>query len=193
MIKALMLTIAFATSFAGYAQQERQKPQGFLWYNMPEQEVTKKEIQSKVLLKNLSPTMQRDVLVYKTREALAKFDVKPTKENALEYIKWQNFWMKQTTLGKRAFQEAMLQNPEHNYSATHPTSSLGLKLAEVVKIKKSAKIIHDLAKDSGLIFFYRGSNAYDAKEASIIKSFGERFKISFPHASKTYNYSGFFH
>ena len=155
----------------------RDKPKGFMWYNLAEKSSPKADSDT-VPFKDLSPMMQRDVLVYHSREALAKFDVNPTAENALEFIKWQQFWMHKTTLGKRAFQEAMLKNPQYNYSVTHPSSNIGTKLSESLKAKKAVQIIQSLSKSHGLIYFYRGSNPYDTKEAAIIKSFSERFKIN---------------
>ena len=165
-----LLLLALNTSFA------RDKPEGFMWYNLPNKDAA---IQAKptIPFKNLSPMMQRKLLVYETRKALAKFDVNPTKENALAFIKWQQFWMHKTTLGKRAFQAAMLENPEYNYSVTHPTSNLATKLRDDLKAKKAAQIIHNLSETHGLLYFYRGANPYDKKEAAIIRSFSERFHI----------------
>lgn len=175
MIARVMLCISLLISLnVGFC---RDKPKGFMWYNLP-QKTTSKKASDTVPFKDLPPMMQRDVLVYQTRQALAKFDVNPTKENALEFIKWQQFWMHKTTLGKRAFQEAMLSHPEYNYSVTHPTSNLGTKLSDDLKAKHAAKIIQNLSKTHGLLYFYRGSNPYDAKEAVIMKSFSERFHIN---------------
>ena len=155
----------------------RDKPKGFMWYNLQKKEAAKQNTNT-VPFKDLSPMMQRDVLVYHTREALAKFDLNPTKENALAFIKWQQFWMHKTTLGKRAFQEAMLLNPQYNYAVTHPVSSLGTKLSDDLKTKKAALVVRQLSKTHGLLYFYRGSNPYDAKEAAIVKSFSKRFNLS---------------
>jgi type-F conjugative transfer system pilin assembly protein TraF len=166
----ISLLLVLNTSFA------RDKPEGFMWYNLPNKEASN-QVPKSVPFKKLSPMMQRKVLVYETRKALAKFDVNPTKENALAFIKWQQFWMHKTTLGKRAFQEAMLENPKYNYSVTHPTSNLGTKLREDLKAKKAATIIHNLSETHGLLYFYRGANPYDKQEAAIINSFSERFHI----------------
>ena len=172
-VRALYLISLLLVINTGFA---RDKPEGFMWYNLPNKEVSS-QARKTVPFKKLSPMMQRKVLVYETRKALAKFDVNPTKENALAFIKWQHFWLHKTTLGKRAFQEAMLENPKYNYSVTHPTSSLGAKLHDALKEKKAADIIHNLSKTHGLLYFYRGANPYDKKEAAIINSFSKRFHI----------------
>lgn len=166
----MSLMLILNTSFA------RDEPEGFMWYNLPEKQ-TASQVKKNVPFKKLSPMMQRKILVYETRKALATFDINPTKENALAFIKWQQFWMHKTTLGKRAFQEAMLENPKYNYAVTHPTSNLGTKLRDDLKAKKAAKIIHNLSKTHGLLYFYRGDNPYDKKEAAIINSFSKRFHI----------------
>lgn len=160
----------------------REEPKGFLWYNTKDafkKEQNKSTEQSPmVFFKDLTPMQQRDVLVFQTRKALAKFNVHPTKENALEYIKWQQFWLNQTTRGKRAFQEAMLTHPEYNYSVTHPTSQIGTQVTDAIRTQRAEKVIHQLSKTHGLLYFYRGSNPYDEKQADIIKSFSSRYGIS---------------
>ncbi len=174
MIKILSLIISLFISISSFANK---KTEGFLWYNLPKKIVKKKEEEKLIPFKSLSPTTKKNILVFNTREALARFNVEPTPENAKKYIQWQDFWSKQTTKGKRAFQQAMLENPEYDYNVTHPTSNLGTKITAKKKAIHEAIVINSLGRTHGLMFFYRGNNLYDAKQARIVKSFGARFHI----------------
>ncbi len=169
------LSIAVLLVVSGVSFSSTKAPEGYLWYNTKNKK--QESATPTIPFEKLSPTKQRDVLVHLTRKSLAKFDVNPTPENALSYIKWQNFWMEKTTEGKRAFQQAMIENPEYNYTSTHPTSTLGLKVSEELKIKQANSVMAKVAKDSGLMFFYRGHNPYDQKQATVLKAFSQRFNI----------------
>lgn len=177
--KIILFIALCAFSFTGFSREE---PKGFMWYNSKQDLKQDKSNPSQntqtVAFKDLTPMQQRDVLVLQTRKALAKFNVDPTQENALDYIKWQHFWLNQTTKGKRAFQEAMLTHPEFNYSVTHPTSQIGTQVTDAIKVQRAENVIRQLSKTHGLLYFYRGSNPYDEKQADIIKSFSTRYNIS---------------
>lgn len=146
-------------------------PEGYLWYN---QKKTIKEDEG-VKYKELSSLQKRNFLVFQTKKAIAEFDVSPTPENALKFIRWQHFWLQQTTKGKRSFQEAMYLNPEYDYTVTHPTSATGTRLRRESEARKLFRVIKKLSSECGLIYFYRGNNSLDVREAKTIKDFAKQY------------------
>ena len=100
MIKFLSLLISLFISISSFADK---KTEGFLWYNLPKKIEKKKEEEKLIPFKSLSPTTKRKVLVFQTREALARFNVEPTAENAKKYIQWQDFGQNKQLKAKELF------------------------------------------------------------------------------------------
>lgn len=153
---------------------------GYLWYNLPREEIKHKQEErpSGIAFSKLSYQQKDAVLAYYTKEAWHKAMSEQTVENMKNYIALQHFWTTRATNVSRVFEKTMLYYPEYHYGTTHPTSTIGTQLSDSLELKKQGSAIRSLAKENGLLYFYRGSNPYDAKEAGIIKDFSERFGLS---------------
>ena len=176
MIRWVMVILSLAILLPVSAEQ----PVGYLWYNLPKHEDQKKS-PSKIKgvpFSQLSYQAQDAVLAYYTREAWHKAMIKGSVESMKNYLALQDYWTTRATKVSRLFEKTLLYYPEYRYETTHPTSSIGTQLSDSLLLKKQESTIRQMAKDHGLLYFYRGKNPYDEKEAGIIKDFAQRFDLS---------------
>ena len=156
-------------------------PVGYLWYNLPKNEAPQKKSppQTKgVPFSQLSYQEKDAVLTYYTKEAWHKAMLDGSVESMKHYLVLQNYWSTRATEVSRLFEKTLLYYPEYRYETTHPTSSIGTQLSDSLLLKKQEAAIRQMAKNNGLLYFYRGNNPYDEKEAGIIKDFSKRFSLS---------------
>jgi conjugal transfer pilus assembly protein TraF len=150
------------------------KPHGFLWYDL----VREAEPSSGVPFSQLSYTTRDKVLHFYTIEALHKARQTKSLDDVRTFLMLQDYWMKESSHFSQLFQKALLYYPEFDYSITHPSSSIGTKWLEEDRENRRHQAIQHLSKTYGLLFFYRGSNAFDQKQIPIIRDFCERFRLA---------------
>ena len=93
------------------------------------------------------------------------------------FLALQDYWLKESSNFSNLFQKTMLLYPQYDYTVTHPTSNLGVKLTDELREKNHKDAIKKLAHTHGLLFFYRGSNPYDQKQIPIVRDFCKRFHL----------------
>lgn len=169
MIKFIMLSLLMvcSTSFA-------EPPKGYLWYNLPK-ETPKKPTKKGISFRKLSYTDKDAVLRFYTMEALHKVRFTHKLEDERAFLLMQDYWLKEAALHGQINQKALLAYPELNFSVTHPSSSLGTKLYEDMRLKKETGILKHIASKNGLIFFYRSQNPIDIQQISILKSYARQY------------------
>jgi len=124
-------------------------------------------------LQSLNFQQQDKVLAYYTREAWHKAMNNRTVENMKNYLALQHFWTERATMTSRLFEKTMLHYPQYNYAVTHPHNDVGVKLSDSMTEKNEAAVIRALSKNHGILYFYRGDNAFDRKESPIIADFAQ--------------------
>lgn len=173
MIKKLLILLCCLLHLGVHAE----KPVGFLWYNLKEEE--KKEVNQfkkpGIPFNSLSFTDRDAVLHFYTMEALHKARNTKSVSDMKIFLSWQDYWLKESSRFATLFQKTMLLYPEYDYTVTHPISNLGTKMLDSLRALKRKKVILKLAKNHGLLFFYRGSNAYDQRQIPIVRDFCNRF------------------
>lgn len=175
MIRLLLIVGCLANSLSVLAE----KPAGFLWYNLKE-DAKKTQAQKPlgILFNRLSFTARDAVLRFYTMEALHKARHTKRLEDMKVFLSLQNYWLKESTHFSHLFQKTMLSYPQYDYTVTHPTSNLGVKLLDERRELRRKKTIANLAHSHGLLFFYRGENPYDQKQIPIVRDFCARFHLS---------------
>ena len=125
-----------------------EKPVGFLWYNVPKEIRDKDKKSYGIPFSQLSYSARDKVLAFYTREAWHK---------AMNHLSVTDM---------------------RNYLALQdPSNSIGVKVSDEIREKKEQIAIHALSKNHGLLYFYRGANAYDKKASSIISDFAKRYQF----------------
>jgi conjugal transfer pilus assembly protein TraF len=149
---------------------------GWHWYDDPKE--------SKIVKKPNIPKDSKDpnVIVANARQkittALNKVIAEPTIENLERYLALQE------ALGDRAekianlWEQVLLQNPQLNYSLSHPTNNVALQVYHEEESKKKEVSMRIFANQTGLFFFYRSTCSYCQRFAPILKSFALRNGIT---------------
>lgn len=154
-----------------------ERPKGYLWYNLP-QESAKPHRQKGTSFKKLSYTDKDAVLRFYTMEALHKVRFTHKLEDERSFLILQDYWLKEAALHGRLNQKALLAYPELDFSVSHPASSLGTKLYDDLKLQKETQILQKIAKQQGLIFFYRSQNPIDVSQIPILDAFAKTYGFS---------------
>lgn len=156
-----------------------EKPAGFLWYNLPKADsLHQKPKPGSVAFSKLSYTDRDAVLSFYTMEALHKVRFTHDIEDERVFLALQDFWLKEASLHGRLNQLALIKYPQYDFSVTHPTSDIGLKLRDSIERDHTIAKIKNLAKSEGLLFFYRAENPYDQKQIPILKNFCEQYHFT---------------
>jgi conjugal transfer pilus assembly protein TraF len=154
------------------------RPPGFLWYNLPKPINKKPPKQSKgTPFKQLSYTKRDEVLHFYTMEALHKARQTQSIDDMQNFLKLQDYWLKESSRFRNLFERAMVKYPEYDFSVTHPASSLGTKWLDEQREGHHHQVIKQLAVDHGVLFFYRGGNSFDAQEIPIIRDFCAQYGL----------------
>lgn len=173
MVRCLLLFILFFVSQVGLCE----KPVGFLWYNVPKEVRDKDKKPYGTPLSQLSYSTRDKVLAFYTREAWHKAMNHLTVRDMRNYLALQDYWTKRATNTSRIFEKTMLYYPEFHYEVSHPSNSIGVKVSDEIREKKEQIAIKVLSKQHGLLYFYRGGNAYDKKASPIISDFANRYQF----------------
>ncbi len=146
---------------------------GWHWYDDP------KEAQ----LQSINPDPKDPVEQMKTvklalQRALDTAVLNPTPQNVQNYIMMQNQISDRASHFARVWQWVLLQNPKMDYSIQHPTNQLGRQIYLDQQGAQQDAAIYELAKHSGLFFFYRSQCPYCERFAPILKHFSEHYGIA---------------
>ena len=152
-----------------------EKPPGFLWYNLPKEEVSGTRTPRGVPFNQLSYTDRDKVLHFYTMEALHKVRFTHSVEDERVFLALQDYWLREASAHKQVNQEALLKYPEFDFSVTHPTSNIGTQITDEVHHQEEVSHMKSLAKTSGLLFFYRSKNPYDTRQIPILEDFCRKF------------------
>ncbi|MDP3562607.1 MAG: type-F conjugative transfer system pilin assembly protein TraF [Legionellaceae bacterium] len=169
MINRLLLLAFLSMSSMIHAEQ----PAGFLWYNVAKEPVVKKS--QGIPFSQLSYTDKDAVLKYYTLEALHKVRFTHKLEDERVFLALQDYWLREASLHGELNQQALLYYPEYDFSVTHPTSDLGSKFYDSLIEQKQKQTVKSLAKNHGLLFFYRANNPLDLQQIPILKDFCQTY------------------
>lgn len=148
---------------------------GWHWYDETKQQQNDEENEDD---NQSSPITQMNVVQTTIQNALDKAILYPNKENIKNYITLQNQLMGQSRKFEHTWQATLLDHPELDYSLIHPTNNTAKQVEyDQQKIKEDA-MIRELAKKSGLFFFYRSTCPYCQRFAPILKDFAESYGLT---------------
>lgn len=150
-------------------------PTGYLWYNLPKEKPKNAQKTNSTPFASLSFTDKDAVLKFYTLEALHKVRHTHNIEDERKFLSLQNYWLKEAAIHGKINQLTLLKYPEYDFSITHPTSNLGVKLQDAIKYKSNIQNIKSLAKTAALMFFYKGANPIDRQQIQVLLDFCKRY------------------
>lgn len=177
--KIFLLYLIWNLSFANQTYYTNHQ-EGWYWYR--EAKVGKnKNI-------NQNPVQTMEYLKKQVTYNLDKAILNPTPENLRNYMEIQNFITNKSSEFSNTWQKVLLENPNLDYSLTHPTTSLGRQVYLNQYSQKIENSIHDFAAKYGLFFFYKADCPYCEMMAPILKNFTTHYKISLIPVSNNANF-----
>lgn len=146
---------------------------GWHWYDDPK----KVEEDEDEELKN-DPVSQMNAIRATVDRALNEAVLNPTKETVSHYINLQNQVNQHAEKFEKHWKAALLGQPQLDYSLKHPTNNIAKQVEHNQESLNENTVIRELAKKSGLFFFYRSSCPYCVRFAPIVKDFAETYGIT---------------
>lgn len=148
---------------------------GWHWYDDPKKDQEESD-EENVLKKD--PVLQMNAIREKVDRALNQAVLNPSKETVGNYINLQNQVNNQSEKFEKYWKSILLDRPELDYSLKHPTNNLAKQVEYKEDSSREEMLIRELAKKSGLFFFYRSSCPYCVRFAPIVKDFAETYGIT---------------
>lgn len=116
------------------------------------------------------------------RENLPKYLGKaidnPTDENVRAYLYLQKYTIDKAETYATASGRVTANDAYLDANTKKPMSNYGTDLANKAGLNATYKLVKDLSKTTGIMFFFRGSCEYCHAQWPILKDFAERFKFS---------------
>lgn len=180
----ILILIVFITNFSFsmliFAQEKIEKSEktyfdeharGWHWY---ETEAKSKEGEDEI---DNDPVEQMNAIQATVKRALDHAILHPTKENVKNYIVLQHQVTERSVEFSKLWRAALLEEPELDFSLKHPTNNLARQVEVDQENLQQEEAIKQLAKISGLFFFYHSTCPYCRAFAPILKRLTDHYGI----------------
>lgn len=154
---------------------------GWHWYNQPVREIAVKKKRSESLMQSfnqLSPLQQLNLLKAVTRNRQVKAVLSGKVNDIAAYKAAQDFWVRRATAFTMGWEKMLLRYPSLDYSLHYSHSNMQVPLMQRSLRQREDQAISRLAKDQGLVFFYRGKYPEDRLFSGIVSRFSASHQIS---------------
>ena len=94
------------------------------------------------------------------------------------YKKAQDMWVNKATIFTTGWEKMLLLHPELDYSLIHSHENAMAPIMQQDQLKAENKAIDKIAKDHGILLFYRSQNAGDALFAKVVQRLCKAHHIS---------------
>lgn len=101
--------------------------------------------------------------------------VNPTQANVLAYHEFKTKMLAQSEKFSAVTQAVIWKNPSIDYNVTNPVANFAQTSQRIQKNRDEEQLMRDLAKNYGIVFFYRGSCAPCHAQAPIFKIIQQRY------------------
>ncbi|GEM_PF-4168133 len=183
--KLLIMVMIAVTINTNVSFSSDYNPIGWHWYNeTPVQKEKKEQKDNKKhnrLYKDflqLTPSQQLKILQHATTELRDKAILTGDVADIANYKRAQDLWVAKATAFTVGWQRMLLENPNLNYSLqySHENALAPIMQQREHDLEKSA--ITNLAKQNGLLVFYKANEKSDQLFANVMKSFSQNYHIS---------------
>lgn len=115
------------------------------------------------------------------REALDELkdraNMEPTPENMQAYISAQAYAFKKMAVFADTWRRMVWTTPELDYTLRRPVNNTAIRTHDEMRDNNAVMHLSKLAKEHGLMFFFRSDCPYCHKMAPTLKQFGQRYGI----------------
>lgn len=163
----LFATVGYAESFFDSSAR------GWHWYEKEPKEVPSIQLEKSQVIQD--PNLRMEQLQQEVKKSLNLAILEPNNKNIINYIKLQEKLMNQSERFSQNWQKVLFTHPELDYSIKHPVNQSALHIYHAENQKNNEEKIKAMAKEYGLIFFYKGGCNYCKEFVPVVKDFAQRF------------------
>lgn len=160
-------------AFAYQAGYFSEHAKGWHWYDDPRKDLSDEENKSED-----DPVVKMNAVRATVDHALNEAVLNPTPQTVSHYIDLQNQLNHHAEKFEKYWKSALLRDPLLDYSLKHPTNTIAKQVEYDQESLNENQAIRELAKKSGLFFFYRSSCPYCVRFAPIVKDFAKTYDIT---------------
>lgn len=157
-------------------------PVGWHWYN---EQIVKKPDKSKKdknktyqVFLQLSPSEQLKILQHVTEELRDKAVLTGNVSDIANYKRAQDMWVAKATKFTVGWQRMLLENPSLNYALQYSHENALAPIMQNQEHQLQNDAISNLAKNNGLLVFYRANNQIDLMFVKLIQAFSKTHHIA---------------
>ena len=123
--------------------------------------------------------VQFDLLQKRLEESRKVAIMNPTEANLKTYIQLQELAMNQAATFTDQWQRVIWQNPDLDYSQRgRPINQVAQQTWDANRSQDKARAIREIAKENGILFFYRSDCPYCHAMAPILKEFSLTYGVN---------------
>lgn len=111
----------------------------------------------------------------KRREDMAVMN--PSDANLKSYLELWQLTQQKGALFADNWRRVVWQNPELDYSLQHPTNNAAIKIADAQHEANEDQHLRDIAREHGLIFFFRSDCPYCHAMAPMLRQLSEKYGL----------------
>jgi conjugal transfer pilus assembly protein TraF len=159
------------------AQEERffdTHGRGWYWY---EEEKLQKE-KEKLSVSAQGASLKMKALKAQLERTLDQAVLYPSEKNIISYILLQEKIADKSERFANNWQKVLYTHPELDRKIKHPTTQAALPIYYQQKSKTTQTKVASLAKEYGLLYFYKGSCPYCTAFSSVVKDFAARYNLA---------------
>ena|SRR3990167_2670346 len=155
---------------------------GWHWYN--EQPIQKNQDSKKqldILYKQfqvLPASEQLKILQIATDELKDKAVLTGNVNDIANYKRAQDFWVSKATMFSVGWERMLLEHPELNYSLQYSHENALSPVMQQQEHEDQNEAISSIAKQNGIMLFYRGDNKADLLFLKVCSDFSRRYHIA---------------
>lgn len=178
----ILLSILLLTSSSLLASTV--SPVGWHWYN--EKPFQKNKHKSKIQKPDvlyqeflqLPSDQQLKILQTATTELKDKAVLTGNVADIANYKRAQDFWVSKATLFTVGWEKMLLENPNLDYSLKHSHENVLAPVMQQKTLQRENKAISIIAKQNGMMLFYRGNNKADLMFVKVCFDFSKQHHIA---------------
>jgi len=165
------------------------KSEGWFWYKEPPKEITLPLEPAEKLIPRPSqpkpdkPSKAAEVMAHesmtKRADELMKIAfINPTKENVEAYLRLQTLIVNKSSQFADVWQRVVWENPDIDFASQgRPVNSAAITVYDRELDQSKRKVISDLGREHGLMFFFKSDCPYCHQFAPLLKNFEAAYGI----------------
>lgn len=150
--------------------------EGWFWYLELRKEEKRQALEKKALSGQLPPTQKE--MREEAEKLLSRAVEEPTEAHLLAYIRYQRLVMQRAETFAQTWQRVLWAHPEIDPTVENPVVTAGLSVTRAEKAKKRDAKLLDLARSSGIFYFFSGDCPLCEIQSPLLAGFARSYGFS---------------